>query len=178
MQSNEPLPTFMWGEPRLEPPPRPPGVDNCDQATLARWAPDEFRFPPYQYKEQFVTSAGKTVNAATREVFLCFKPGHTVPLASCLRWISRTRASLSLAIRCRDTLSPGYLPTCSSTSVGYVKRLLQRLASSSVVESSGRTATLPGKISFPLKSASSLIAIRIGRPSKLRRMRRRRVLSS
>lgn len=54
------FPTFMKSLRRQKPPPKPAGVERCDASTKWRWIQDEYRFPPYQYKEQFlVTSAGQ-----------------------------------------------------------------------------------------------------------------------
>ena len=44
------LPTFVSCEKRSRPPPRPAGGESRDDLTLARWAKDEYRFPPYHYK--------------------------------------------------------------------------------------------------------------------------------
>eukprot|EP00438_Fugacium_kawagutii_P017668 Skav201285 [mRNA] locus=scaffold2058:294887:297451:+ [translate_table: standard] len=44
--------TFMKSIPRWEPPPVPAGLHRCDEATLERWRSDDFRFPPYQYKQR------------------------------------------------------------------------------------------------------------------------------
>ena len=47
-------PTCMKSIPRDRPPPRPAGLNRCDDASVRRWESDSFRFPPYQYKYQFL----------------------------------------------------------------------------------------------------------------------------
>eukprot|EP00435_Cladocopium_sp_Y103_P046259 s2759_g13.t1 len=79
------FPTFMKNIKRLRPPPQPAGLNRTDQATRDRWAHDCFRYPPYQYKSQFlVHSSGqppRLLDASEREILLGFGPGHT---SSCL----------------------------------------------------------------------------------------------
>ena len=45
------LPTFTTSRPRASPGRRPAGINGCQEHEKARWANDEFRFPPYQYKD-------------------------------------------------------------------------------------------------------------------------------
>lgn len=75
------FPTFMKSIRRARPPPKPAGLDRCDAATRWRWTQDEFRFPPYQYKEQFLVSSpgqeGRVLDASEREILLGFGPQHT-----------------------------------------------------------------------------------------------------
>eukprot|EP00438_Fugacium_kawagutii_P005000 Skav230039 [mRNA] locus=scaffold465:66745:71032:+ [translate_table: standard] len=44
--------TFMKSIPRWKPPSVPAGLHRCDARTVERWRSDEFRFPPYQYKQR------------------------------------------------------------------------------------------------------------------------------
>ena len=48
------LPTFMKSIKRWKPPPKPAGIQRCEPSALDRWSSDEFRFPPYQYRRQFL----------------------------------------------------------------------------------------------------------------------------
>ena len=47
-------PTCMKSIRRIKPPPRPAGLERCSEEAKLRWAAHEFRFPPYQYKEQYL----------------------------------------------------------------------------------------------------------------------------
>lgn len=75
------FPTFMKSLARSAPPPYPAGLSKCDQATIDRWTESEFRFPPYQFQEQFLLKqAGhqpRLLEASEREILLGFGPGHT-----------------------------------------------------------------------------------------------------
>eukprot|EP00435_Cladocopium_sp_Y103_P072813 s379_g41.t1 len=77
-----PLPTFMEAIPRKRPPPRPAGLDRCEPSAVERWESDCFKFPPYQYRRQFllVNVAGdlRYANVAERERLLGFGTGHTL----------------------------------------------------------------------------------------------------
>ena len=54
------FPTFMKAIRRSKPPPKPAGLERCDSGNRWRWVQDEYRFPPYQYKLQFLLqSAGR-----------------------------------------------------------------------------------------------------------------------
>ena len=75
------LPTCMKAIPRLRPPYKPAGIQRCDQDTLLRYEADEFRFPPYQYKEQFIfyNSEGgwRLASSEERELLLGYGWKHT-----------------------------------------------------------------------------------------------------
>ena len=47
------LPTFTTSRPRGRPGPRPAGLGQCQRHELDRWEGDQFRFPPYQYRDVF-----------------------------------------------------------------------------------------------------------------------------
>lgn len=47
-------PTFMKAIVRQRPPPSPAGLRRCDWYTVRRWESDSYRFPPYQYKYEFL----------------------------------------------------------------------------------------------------------------------------
>ena len=45
------LPTFTTSRPRKSPGRRPAGLADCKAHEISRWEQDEYRFPPYQYKD-------------------------------------------------------------------------------------------------------------------------------
>lgn len=47
------LPTFTTSRPRSWPGPRPAGLQQCEPHERRRWEEDSFRFPPYQYRDDF-----------------------------------------------------------------------------------------------------------------------------
>ena len=74
------LPTCMKSIPRSRPPPAPAGLGRADEASVLRWQADEMRYPPYQYKEEYVLwSKGKwrLTEASERELLHGFGYGHT-----------------------------------------------------------------------------------------------------
>jgi site-specific DNA-cytosine methylase len=75
------LPTAMKAIVRAQPPVRPAGIEKCDSATLQRYAADSFRYPPYQYKEDYIfyTQTGKwrTISAEEKELLLGYGWKHT-----------------------------------------------------------------------------------------------------
>ena len=75
------FPTFMKSIKRSRPPPAPAGLERTSQQTQERWRLDQFRYPPYQYKEQFLLhQAGKEprlLDSSEREILLGFGAGHT-----------------------------------------------------------------------------------------------------
>ena len=50
----------------------PAGISRCDEDTLSRWRSDKFRYPPYQYKPEYIiyTKAGKwrLIDSSEREL--------------------------------------------------------------------------------------------------------------
>lgn len=79
------FPTFMKAIRREKPPPQPAGLSRTTAQTQQRWAEDQFRYPPYQYKDQFLVThsvqPARLLDSSERELLLGFGPGHT---ASCL----------------------------------------------------------------------------------------------
>ena len=75
------LPTFMKSIPRERPPPNPAGLNRTPEDAVARWESDEYRFPPCQYKRQFLLSNGESLryaNASERELLMGFGARHTL----------------------------------------------------------------------------------------------------
>eukprot|EP00435_Cladocopium_sp_Y103_P061038 s161_g22.t1 len=79
--SSTPLPTFMKAIRRRQPPPQPAGIHRCEADALARWRSDGFKFPPYQYRRQYlvVNAEGdlRYPSASERERLLGFGDDHT-----------------------------------------------------------------------------------------------------
>ena len=74
------FPTCMKAIVREHPPPRPAGIEKCDKATLQRWRADQYRYPPYQYKDSYVIRGKKgwrLLSAVERELLLGYGYRHT-----------------------------------------------------------------------------------------------------
>ena len=75
------LPTAMKAIPRSRPPVGPAGIERCDWETLQRYEADEFRFPPYQYKQKFIfySPSGKwrLITSDEKELLLGYGWQHT-----------------------------------------------------------------------------------------------------
>lgn len=72
---------------RRKPPPGPVGINRCDQDTRTRWESENFMYPPYQFKEQYLIyderiSRGRLLNSRERERLMGFGDGHTLPAFS------------------------------------------------------------------------------------------------
>eukprot|EP00435_Cladocopium_sp_Y103_P061097 s163_g22.t1 len=52
------LPTCMKCIRRVRPPPKPAGIDRVSDDGKLRWMADEYRFPPYQYGDNFIIWVG------------------------------------------------------------------------------------------------------------------------
>ena len=75
-------PCCMKSIPRISPPPQPAGLHRCDEETISRWQSDSYRFPPYQYKEQYLIwdpsiQAGRLLCSEERERLLGYGTNHT-----------------------------------------------------------------------------------------------------
>ena len=75
-------PCCMKAIKRDRPPPKPAGISRCDAATLERWRQDEYKFPPYQYKEGYLiwdkqSCCGRLLSVTERERLLGYGAGHT-----------------------------------------------------------------------------------------------------
>lgn len=65
---------------RQRPPPRPAGINRCDNDTLARWKSENFKFPPYHYLSQYIIWVGdkwRLADSTERELLLGYGFGHT-----------------------------------------------------------------------------------------------------
>ena len=77
------LPTFTTSRPRSTPGPRPAGLWQCSQDEKDRWTRDQFRFPPYQYRDKhLIRQADGEMRMPTiseKEVIMGFPLDYTVP---------------------------------------------------------------------------------------------------
>ena len=104
------FPTFMKSIKRTTPPPAPAGLSRTPAAACERWRKDSFRYPPYQYKDQFLvehaTEEPRLLDSTERELLLGFGAQHTVTCMSAseakknLRTYEDVRCSL-----CGDSFS-------------------------------------------------------------------------
>ena len=66
---------------KASPPPRPAGIDDCDQKALLRWEESKFAIAPYQFKDEHcvIEDHGliRVPNADERERLHGFRTGHT-----------------------------------------------------------------------------------------------------
>lgn len=79
------FPTCMKCVAKSEPPPAPAGISRCDSHTISRWECDEFRYPPYQYKPEYIiwSSHGwRLLDSQERELLHGFGFDHTSPCLS------------------------------------------------------------------------------------------------
>ena len=75
------FPTFTRSIPRQRPPPSPVGLNSASPAAKARWETDQFRYPPYTYRDDFMILSKerelRPLRANEREVLMGFERGHT-----------------------------------------------------------------------------------------------------
>ena len=74
------FPTCLRAIVRARPPPRPAGLNRCDEDTLERWRSEQYKFPPYQYMSQYIIWKGekwRLTDSSERELLLGYGYGHT-----------------------------------------------------------------------------------------------------
>ena len=74
------LPTFMKSIRRQVPPLQPAGWARCDADTIGRWEADQMRFPPYQYREEFLVwndNKWRLINSSERDLLMGYGWQHT-----------------------------------------------------------------------------------------------------
>eukprot|EP00438_Fugacium_kawagutii_P020224 Skav215396 [mRNA] locus=scaffold3390:137612:139801:- [translate_table: standard] len=75
------LPTAMKAIPRARPPVRPAGIERCSKEALDRYQVDSFRYPPYQYQNQFIfyseSGTWRTVGTEEKELLMGYGWKHT-----------------------------------------------------------------------------------------------------
>ena len=80
-------PTFMKAIVRTRAPPMPAGLARADSSCRSRWESHSFRYPPYQYRSEFLVfhpdeESGRLLNADERELLMGYGKGHTLMCAS------------------------------------------------------------------------------------------------
>ena len=77
------LPTFTTSRPREQPGFRPAGLDRCAPHERQRWEEDNYRFPPYQYRDHNLVwtrkGAARRPNVQEKEAIMCIPVGYTRP---------------------------------------------------------------------------------------------------
>ena len=78
------FPTFTRSIPRARPPPDPAGLSETGPAGVARWEADQFRYPPYTYKDEYMVLTPectlRPLVAEEREILMGYQPGHSAKL--------------------------------------------------------------------------------------------------
>ena len=79
------FPTFTRAIPRGRAPPKPAGINQCNEDTLRMWRENHMMFPPYTCKPEFLVrerSSGKkrVLNADERESLMGYRKGYTKAL--------------------------------------------------------------------------------------------------
>ncbi len=79
------FPTCMKSIPRKHPPPRPAGLNRCDWDCQQRWIAERYRYPPYQFKDQYLIwkqDRWRLIDSTERELLHGYGFGHTLPALS------------------------------------------------------------------------------------------------
>ena len=81
LEEAKPLPTFTTSRPRSHPGRRPAGLEHCAPHERQRWEDDNFRFPPYQYRDcnclRHSGGALRLPNIEEKEVIMGFPKSYT-----------------------------------------------------------------------------------------------------
>ena len=110
-EATGPFATFVRAIRRKAPPPSPRGIDSCSPQVLQRWRDHEFRYPPYQYKDDngvWGPSGWRPLNAGERERRMGFEPGHTLAAVDKLEMKQSPQAAED--IRCALVGNAFYAP--------------------------------------------------------------------
>lgn len=65
---------------RTTPPPKPVGLHRCSEDTVMRWKAEDMKYPPYQFREEFVIWNGyrwRLIDAGEREILHGYGAEHT-----------------------------------------------------------------------------------------------------
>lgn len=74
------LPCCMKAIRRVVPPPKPAGIERADRHTIARWRSEDMKYPPYQFKPEYVIwkeDRWRLINSSERELLHGYGFGHT-----------------------------------------------------------------------------------------------------
>ena len=74
------FPTCMKAIRRSRPPPAPAGISRCNEDTISRWVSQDYKYPPYQFKEDYILWKGWTwrlINGGEREILHGYGFEHT-----------------------------------------------------------------------------------------------------
>ena len=79
------FPTFTRAIKRVKPPPDPAGLVGLEEVAKLRWKEDNFRYPPYTYKDDFMILTPEVtlrpLKASEREILMGFPQGHVEMMA-------------------------------------------------------------------------------------------------
>ena len=82
LHSDGRLPTFTTSRPRSHPGNRPAGLWQCEEHERQRWVDDDFRYPPYQYRDKHLVWSPQGPRLPTiseKEVIMGFPLHYTSP---------------------------------------------------------------------------------------------------
>ena len=83
VDTSRPFPTLTTSRPRATAGHKPAGIQSCQDHEIKRWTLDDFRFPPYQYKDcnGLVNKKGevRVPSVEEREILLGFPLNYTFP---------------------------------------------------------------------------------------------------
>ena len=76
------FPTCMKAIVRDKPPVQPAGISRCNPDAIGRWTADQYRYPPYQYRDQFILwhrqkGTWRLLNSTEREMLMGYGFEHT-----------------------------------------------------------------------------------------------------
>ena len=142
------FPTFMKSIRRQRPPPVPAGLHRTSQATRLLWEENNFRYPPYQFRPEFLLHCpgkdSRVLDCTEREILLGLGPGHT---ASCMS-ASELKRKPTEYLDTRDSLCGDSFAISSFAIMGaqMCADLVPRMGPSQIVQ---RLGLAPGATAHP-----------------------------
>jgi len=142
------FPTFMKAIARDRPPPYPAGLSKTTVQGRHRWSEDRFRFPPYQYMDNYLLhhaeKAPRLLDSSERELMLGLGPGHTSACKSASEaktsWRQYEDCRLSL---CGDSFA---IPSFGIVGATLLAELVPRMRPSTIIQ---RLGLAPGSSVHP-----------------------------
>ena len=142
------LPTFMKSIVRQKPPPFPAGLNKAGPAAIQRWQDSSYRFPPYQYQDQYLVThpdhGHRLVDASERELLLGLGAGHTATCRSASEaksnWAAYEDSRLSL---CGDSFA---ISSFAIVGAAMCAAFVPRMKPSDII---GRMGLAPGASAHP-----------------------------